>query len=211
MSALRIAVPKGSLLGPVTDRLAAAGFDVSPLKSPGRRLLVESERVEYIVARATDVPTYVEWGAADLGFVGSDVLMEGDFDLFELLDLGVGKCKFVRAAPVERDAGRMNGASGSPLTIATKYPNVAAAHLARRGLQAEIIKLYGSMELAPLTGLADQIIVLMATGRTLADNGLEVIDEITDVSCRLIANYVSYKLKSSEINELVERVNDCSN
>ena len=205
MSALRVALSKGSLLGPTIAALKAAGLDVGPLENPGRQLrLKASGDVEYIIARSADVPTYVEWGAVDIGFVGSDVLMEGKYQLFELLDTGLGRCKFIIAAAkgAPRDADGSNG----PITIATKYPKVAAEYLAREGLQAEIIKLYGAIELAPLVGLADRIIDLMSTGRTLAENGLEVVDEIGDISCRLIANCVSYKLKSSRINELVERL-----
>lgn len=205
MSGLKIALSKGALLGPTITALAAGGLDVGPLKNPGRQLKLKGAGgIEYIIARPADVPTYVEWGAVDIGFAGSDVLMEGKYQLFELLDTGFGRCKFVIAAApgAPREADGSNG----PITIATKYPKVAADYLAREGLQAEIIKLYGAIELAPLVGLADRIIDLMSTGRTLADNGLEVIDEIADISCRLIANCVSYKLKSSRINELVERL-----
>jgi ATP phosphoribosyltransferase len=205
MSRLRLALSKGALLAPVVAGLESAGVDVSPLDSPGRRLHLSTEETEFIVARAADVPTYVEWGAVDVGFVGSDVLMEGDFDVFELLDLGCGRCEFVLAGPAEL-ADQIEKRPAGPLKIATKYPKVAADYLAEKGLQAEIIKLYGSMELAPLVGLADGIVDLMATGRTLAENNLEVIDTITTVSCRLIANYVSYKIKSVEINDLVSRL-----
>lgn len=199
MSKLTIALSKGSLFPPVVDRLEAAGFDVGPLRDPGRRLCLETDEARYVISRAADVPTFVEWGAADVGFVGSDLLMEGDFGVFELLDLGVGRCKFVLAGPVgEEEAG--------PIRVATKYPRVAGRYMERRGRQVEIIKLYGSMELAPLVGLADRIVDLTSTGRTLADNGLVIIEEIASVSCRLIANYVSYKLKSARINELVDKV-----
>ena len=134
--------------------------------------------------------------------------MEGDFDTFELLDLGIGACRFVLAGRTKAAAGGAEEASreNGPRRIATKYPKVAAGYLERCGRQAEIIKLYGSMELAPLVGLADEIVDLSSTGRTLADNGLVVLDEIAQVSCRLIANYVSYKIKSESINELVERL-----
>jgi ATP phosphoribosyltransferase len=213
MSKLKIALSKGSLLEPVIDCLATAGFDIDSLKDPGRRLLLETDDAEYIISRAADVPTFVEWGAVDIGFVGSDVLMEGDYNVFELLDMGVGPCNFVlagRPASVTEEDARPEvgpGSSGAaPFRVATKYPRVAAEYLARRGRQAEIIKLYGSMELAPLVGLADEIIDLSSTGRTLAENGLVIIEEIAPVTCRLIANYVSYKLKSAGINELVEQL-----
>ncbi len=204
MDKLRIAVAKGSLWEPVIERLEAAGFDIEPLRNPGRRLQLETAEVEYVISRAVDVPTFVEWGAVDIGFVGSDILMEEDYDVFELLDLAIGQCRFVLAGRAE--AAGAAPAPGRLQRVATKYPKVAADYLERCGRQAEIIKLYGSMELAPLVGLADEIIDLSSTGRTLADNGLVVIDEIVEVSCRLIANYVSYKMKSSAINELVNKV-----
>lgn len=208
MSKLKIAVSKGSLLTPVIELLGDVGFDTAPLSEPGRRLRLETADAEYVICRATDVPTFVEWGAVDIGFVGSDTLMEGDYDIFELLDLGIGTCQFVLAGRADtavagaEEALRENG----PRRIATKYPKVAAEYLERCGRQAEIIKLYGSMELAPLVGLADEIVDLRSTGKTLAENGLVVLDEIAQVSCRLIANYVSYKIKSATINELVERL-----
>jgi len=197
---LRIALSKGSLLAPSITALSSAGLDVSPLENIGRQLRVGAGDVEYIIARPADVPTYVESGAVDVGFVGSDVLMEGKYQVYELFDFGFGRCKFVLAAPVGSKA------VAGPMTIATKYPKVAGDYLTGRGRQAEIVKLYGSIELAPLVGLADQIIDLMSTGRTIVDNGLEVVEEIADVSCRLIANCVSYKLKSTRISELVARL-----
>lgn len=203
MNRLRIALSKGSLLPPTINSLRLAGLDVAPLENPGRQLRFEVPGdIEYIIARSADVPTYVEWGAVDIGFVGNDVLMESKYQLFELLDMEFGKCKFVLA----KAKGVSKDPSEGQITIATKYPKVAADYLAREGLQAEIIKLYGAIELAPLVGLADRIIDLMSTGKTLAENGLEVVDEIADVSCRLIANCVSYKLKSARINELIEQL-----
>ena len=205
---MKIAISKGSLLKPVVGLLSDVGFDTAPLSETGRRLRLETADAEYVICRATDVPTFVEWGAVDIGFVGSDTLMEGDYDIFELLDLGIGACRFVLAGRVDSVAGGPEEAAreNSPRRIATKYPKVAAEYLERRGRQAEIIKLYGSMELAPLVGLADEIVDLSSTGRTLADNDLVVLDEIAQVSCRLIANYVSYKIESATINELVERL-----
>lgn len=207
MNSLRIALSGGALLEPVIERLEAAGLDAAPLKARGRRLLVSAAGdIEYIIARPTDVPTYVEWGAVDIGLVGSDVLMEEKYQVFELLDLAIGCCKFVLAGPDDSTGEPARRPGKGLLKVATKYTNVAAEYLNRKGLQAEIIKLYGSIELAPLVGLADQIVDLKSTGRTLAENGLKVIDEIAEVSCRLIANYVSYKLKSERINELIEQL-----
>ena len=205
MSKLRIALSKGSLLEPTIASLTKAGFDVAPLRRESRQLrLVAEGGIEYLIARAADVPTYVERGAVDIGFVGSDILMENKYEVVELKDLAFGCCKFILAG--QKKSTDPASDPDSILTIATKYPNIAAEYLARIGRQAEIIKLYGSLELAPLAGLADQIIDLMSTGRTLAENGLEVVDEIADVSCYLIANYVSYKLKSSRIDELAQKV-----
>lgn len=204
---LKIAVSKGALLEPTLRVLAGAGLDVNPLKNGSRRLSFVTADAEFIVARATDVPTYVTYGAVDLGFVGKDVLMEAAPDVVELLDLGYGRCKFVLAGPeAKQTAVDENYSRLGQIRVATKYPRVTEDYFENRGVQVEIIKLYGSIELAPLVGLADRIVDLTSTGRTLAENGLVVFDEIAPVSCRLIANYVSNKLKSTEIAELSARL-----
>jgi len=206
---LRIALPKGSLMEPTLNLLADIGYDVAPVRQGSRKLSFSTEEADFIIARATDVPTYVMYGAVDLGFVGKDVLMESTPDVFELLDLGYGQCKFILAEPVAESAktGEYYRRAGQ-LRVATKYPNVTKNYFERRGLQVETIKLYGSIELAPLAGLADQIVDLLSTGRTLAENNLQVIDEIAPISCRLIANYVSNKLKSAEITDFVARMEE---
>ncbi len=204
---LRIALSKGSLLVKSLEILDDCGYDIAPIKVESRQLYFFDGDVEFIVARAADVPTYVMYGAADLGFVGKDVLMEGAYDLFELLDLGYGRCKFVVAGPKEKrssmdeDYRRLG-----QLRVATKFPRVASEYFEKKGIQVELIKLYGSLEIAPLVGLSDMIVDLMSTGRTLEENNLKVIDEIESISCRLIANYVSDKLKSKEIEEIVSKI-----
>lgn len=204
---LKVALAKGSLLVPTLEVLGKAGFDTAELQDLGRKLMVSTSQADYIIARASDVPTFVEHGAVDIGFVGKDVLMESEKDVFELLDLGYGKCVFALAEAAgasDRTAGRY--ARLGHVRVATKYPKVAEGYFTSRGRQIEIIKLYGSVELAPLVGLADQIVDLVSTGKTLAENHLVVVEEIATVSCRLIANYVSYKLKCSPIDALVAKL-----
>lgn len=206
-SKLKVALAKGSLLSPTLAVLRQAGFDVTGLQDIGRKLMVSTNQADFVIARATDVPTFVEHGAVDIGFVGKDVLMESEKDVFELLDLAYGKCVFALAEAAgasAETAGRY--ARLGYMRVATKYPKVAERYFASRGRQIETIKLYGSVELAPLVGLADQIVDLVSTGKTLAENNLVVVEEIASVSCRLIANYVSYKLKYSPIDDLVTKL-----
>jgi ATP phosphoribosyltransferase len=202
---LRIGLPKGALYADSVARLLAGGIISEPPPEGGRRLLVrDTSGNELLSVRATDVPTYVAYGGLDVAVVGKDVLMEDPADVVELLDLGFGRCRFVLAEREGRDAEvRDSYGHLGQVRVATKYPNVTAAYLAERGVQAEIIKLYGSIELAPLTGLAQQIVDLAATGRTLVENGLVVVDVIAEVSARLIANRASAILKSDEIGRLV--------
>lgn len=196
---------KGLLLEPSYNALVKAGYKLPDIFKQTRKLFFSGEPA-LIIARPTDVPVYVEHGAADVGFVGSDVLMEYEPKVIELLDLQYGSCSFVLAQPKAK-ASQINRKAGlGQLTIATKYPKVTKNYLDKKGIQAEIIKLYGSIELAPLTGLADQLVDLMSTGHTLAANNLEVVEVIAPVSCRLIVNEVSYRLKSNLINELLERL-----
>lgn len=205
---LKIALSKGIIYKPSVDLLKKSGFNVLDLEQPGRRLVLKSaDGISYIIARPADVPTYVEYGAADLGFAGKDALLEGSADVFELLDLGIGKCQFVFAGPkTGLGKGRRTYQQLGQMRIATKYPQVASDYLDKKGLQAEIITLRGSVELAPLTGLADMIIDLMTTGKTLAENNLEVVEKIVDCSARLIANNVSMRLKHKEIEDFKKRL-----
>jgi len=202
---LTIAVPRGALFGGTLDLLDRLGVDTSEVRSNDRKLLFEDAGL--VTMRPSDVPTYVEHGAADIGITGRDVLLEqADREVYELLDLGFGECRMVVAAQRDGDAlGEALRRLGR-LRIATKYPRIAAAHFAETGRQAEVVEVKGSVELAPLTGLVDGIVDLTATGRTLDENGLEVVEEIGTCTARLIANPVAHKLKATEIDELVERI-----
>jgi ATP phosphoribosyltransferase len=191
---LRVAVPKGALFAGCVDVLDRAGLDVEPLRDLGRQLTVIGEGVEYIIAKPTDVPIYVAYGAADVAIAGKDVLVEADLDVAELVDLGFGACRFVVARPEDR-AGNVDDRYRhlGVLRVATKYPRVAEAHFERRGIQVEIVKLHGNIELAPLIGMADVIVDIVATGRTLAENGLVVVDEVFASTARFVANPVALK------------------
>lgn len=209
MSYLRVALPKGRLFESSLELLSRAGYDISELKTDSRKLYMvcSKDKMEYLVAKAFDVPTYVEYGAVDLGLVGKDILMETGKKVFELLDLKYGRCQFVLAAP-QKDRMRTEKSYDrlGEVRVATKYPRVAEEYFSQKGMQVEIIKLSGSIELAPLIGLADQIVDIRATGRTLKENNLVVLDEITQCTTRLVANYISHKLKFAEINEFSSRL-----
>lgn len=190
---LRIALAQGALMKDTLAALAAAGLPVDALAEGGRRLLVASGDVAYVLARPTDVPTYVAHGAADIGVVGKDVLLESEADILELVDLGYGTCRFVVAAPEDSiDRSLDDYRHLGSLEVATKYPRVAERHFQRRGIQVEIIKLGGSVELAPQVGLSDWIVDLVSTGRTLRENRLAIVEEIATCTARLIANRASY-------------------
>jgi ATP phosphoribosyltransferase len=197
---LTVALPKGRVLRAVAPLLVKAGADASILLADDRTLVRESPAasLRFLLLKPDDVPTYVEYGAADLGVCGRDVLLERESDVYQPLDLGVGKCRMVVAGV----AGKPSPA-GVP-RVATKYPRIAAEHFARRGVQADIIHVQGSVELAPLTGLADLIVDLVETGATLTQNGLEEREEITRVSSLLIANRAAYKLRQERVRGLVD-------
>jgi ATP phosphoribosyltransferase len=202
---LTIAVPRGALFKETLDLLDGIGVDTSEVRSNDRKLLFRD--VGIITMRPSDVPTYVEAGAADIGVTGKDVLIEqGEREVYELLDLGYGGCTMVLASvagddPMEEARRRLG-----MMRIATKYPKIAGRHFAATGRQAEMVEVKGSVELAPLTGLADGIVDLTATGTTLRENGLVVREEIVVCTARLIANPVAHKLKATAIDELLERV-----
>jgi ATP phosphoribosyltransferase len=204
---LRLAVPRGALFAESLDLLDAIGVDSAPLRSDSRSLLFPGAQVTVLTLRPSDVPTYVEAGAVDLGITGKDVLMEQqERVVYELLDLGYGYCQMVVATRAgnrfAEDLERRLGA----VRIATKYPRVAGRYFEESGRQAEVIEVKGSVELAPIAGLADGIVDLTATGRTLRENELEVREVIADCTARLVANRVAHKLRQSEIDELVERI-----
>jgi ATP phosphoribosyltransferase len=204
---LTIAVPRGALFGETLDLLDRLGIDTRAVRENERRLIFPELGV--ITTRPSDVPTYVEHGAADIGITGKDVLLEqADREVYELLDLGYGYCRMIVAA---RDG---DDPLGEPLRrrgsvrIATKYPRIAHDHFARTGRQAEIVEVKGSVEIGPLTGLVDAIVDLTASGRTLAENHLVEHEQIVECTARLIANPVSHKLKAAAVDSLVQKMRE---
>ncbi len=199
---ITIAMPKGRIFEEAADLLRQAGYELPPEFEDSRKLIidVEEESFRFILAKPMDVPTYVEHGVADLGIAGKDVMLEEERDVYELLDLQISKCYLAVAG---LPGTRMNDVAPK---IATKYPNVAARYFREQGEQVEIIKLNGSIELAPLIGLSDRIVDIVSTGRTLVENGLVEYERIVDITSRLIVNPVSYRMKDERINELVERL-----
>lgn len=204
---LTIALPKGRIMKEAIGVFKAAGVDFSAILRDERRLIAENvkERLRFMVIRSQDVPTYVEYGAADLGVAGKDVLMEEERDLYEPLDLGIGACRMVVAEPAELSGGD-NPRHWTRVRVATKYPNITLRYFLEKGIQVEIIKLYGSIELAPLLGLSERIVDLVQTGETLRKNGLVEVEDIMPVTSKLICNRASLKTKPSRVSELVDRL-----
>lgn len=201
---LTIAMPKGRIFEEASDLLRKAGFQLPPEFEDSRKLIIDvpEENFRFILAKPMDVPTYVEHGVADLGIAGKDVMLEEERDVYELLDLQISKCYLAVAGLPDTE---MNNVAPK---IATKYPNVAAAYFRQQGEQVEIIKLNGSIELAPIIGLADRIVDIVSTGRTLVENGLVEYEQIVSITSRLIVNPVSYQIKDERIRELVERLSE---
>ena len=201
-STLTIALSKGKLFEPAMELLARVGLISRKISGESRRLVFENPAsgTTIMIVRPSDVPTYVEYGAVDAGIVGADVLMEQATDVYEPLDLGFGACRLAVAAPAAiKSNGRL-----SKLRVATKYPNVTERHFTHKGIPIEIIKLYGSIELAPMVGLADCIVDLISTGKTLKAHHLVVKEIIASSTARLIVNRASLKLKYQRINDLIE-------
>jgi ATP phosphoribosyltransferase len=209
---LTIAVPRGALFGGTVDLLTGIGLDTEELRSNDRRLLFED--IGVITMRPSDVPTYVEAGAAELGVTGKDVLLEqapqrpgeGGHEVYELLDLGFGRCTMVLASKAGPDPALAALRRLGVMRVATKYPRIAARHLEETGRQAEIVEVKGSVELAPLTGMVEAIVDLTATGTTLRENNLVVREEIAVCTARLIANPVAHKLRATQIDDLLEQL-----
>ncbi|MBB4663665.1 ATP phosphoribosyltransferase [Conexibacter arvalis] len=202
---LTIAVPRGALMREALDLLDTIGIDTSEVRANDRKLLFEE--VGIVTMRPSDVPTYVEAGAADIGITGKDVLMEqSEREVYELLDLGFGRCVMVLASVAGDDPAAEALRRLGVMRVATKYRKIAMAHFERTGRQAEIVEVKGSVELAPLTGMVDAIVDLTATGTTLRENGLVVREEIVVSTARLIANPVAHKLKAAAIDDLLERL-----
>jgi ATP phosphoribosyltransferase len=206
VNGLKIAVPRGALLGETLDLLDRLGVETHEVRDNDRKLLFDE--VGIVTMRPSDVPTYVEAGAADIGITGKDVLMEqSEREVYELLDLGYGACTMVLATAAGEDRAAEALRRLGVVRIATKYPRIAARYFTDTGRQAEIVEVKGSVELAPLTGLAEGIVDLTATGTTLRENGLVVREEIVRCTARLIANPVAHKLKAAALDGLLERVN----
>ena len=204
MNNLRVAVPKGNIFEDALRVLRGAGLPVEVLRENDRKLFYETEGTEFIVSRPSDVPVFVEYGAADVGIVGKDVLEEQEPNVVELRDLGTGGCRMVLAAPAEKAPEvRQAIAHAEVVHVATKFPHTARRYFEGIGRQAEIIALHGSIELAPLVGLAECIVDLTATGTTLRENNLVVLDEVSTSTARLIANRSSYRLRNKDIAGLV--------
>jgi ATP phosphoribosyltransferase len=205
MSELRIAVPRGTMFDDTLDLLDRLGIDTSEVRENDRKLLFEQSGI--VTMRPSDVPTYVEAGAADIGITGKDVLMEqSEREVYELMDLGYGRCRMVLASVEGEDRAEVALRRLGVVRIATKYPKIAARHFLETGRQAEIVEVKGSVELAPLTGLAEGIVDLTATGTTLRENRLVVREEIAVCTARLIANPVAHRLRATMIDGLMERV-----
>ncbi len=206
---LKLAVPRGALLGETLDVLDAIGVDTSGPRSDSRSLIFETEGLILVTMRPSDVPTYVEAGAADVGITGKDVLLEqSDRVVYELLDLGFGRCRMVLAG--RRGDSRLGEAQRrlGMTRIATKYPRIAERYFEGTGRQIETIEVKGSVELAPLTGLGDGIVDLVASGRTLEENDLEVREEIVECTARLVANRVAHKLRAAEVDALTAKLRE---
>ena len=207
LNGLKLAVPRGAMFRETLDLLDALGVDTSEVRANDRKLLFED--VGLVTMRPSDVATYVEAGAADLGITGKDVLAEQpERAVYELLDLRVGPCVMVVASVAGEDRATEALRRLGVMRIATKYPRIASRHFERTGRQVEIVEVKGSVELAPLTGLAEGIVDLTATGTTLRENGLVVREEILASTARLIANPVAHKLRAAEIDDVVARLRE---
>ena len=204
---LTLAIPRGALFGGTLDLLDAIGIDTSQARGDSRSLIFELPEVTLVTMRPSDVPTYVESGAADVGITGKDVLLEqSERPVYELLDLDYGACRMVVATPADGTSLDELEHRFGQVRIATKYLRVAGRYFEESGRQVELIEVKGSVELAPLVGLADGIVDLVATGRTLVENGLEEREHIVRCTARLVANRVSHKLRAREIDQLTEKL-----
>ena len=204
MDYITIALPKGKLFGISADLLAKAGYTAQDLSEKSRKLVItnEEKKIRFIISKTADVPTYVEYGAADIGIIGKDVLTESGMDVYELLDLGSGRCHLMMA--VNKACKREKLTDYAHTRVATKFPHIAERFFNSKGMQMEYIKLNGSIELGPIVGLSESIVDIVETGTTLKENNLEEIAYIMDATARLICNRVSFKLKFDRINQLTE-------
>jgi ATP phosphoribosyltransferase len=206
---LKVAIPKGYLFEPCIKILMEAGYSTAPLKDRGRKLIIRSEKdsIQYIISRPMDIPVYVEYGACDIGFSGKDYLVEKESNVYELLDLKCGKCRLILATlKNEVEKVKDHYSQFGSIKIATSYPKIAKKYFDQKGIQAEIIKLYGSVELAPVLGIADEILDLTSTGRTLKEHDLVEMEEIFESTVRVIANITSYRIRYDEISGFIKKI-----
>ena len=199
---LRVALTKGRLEEKTVALFEKMGYDCSAVRDKGRRLILPVGNMEFVLAKAADVITYVERGVCDIGVVGKDTIMEYGQSFYEVLDLGFGRCRFALAGPAGQDF--YAGYAGK--TVASKYVNVARRFFEIRGMDVDVVKIEGSVELAPLLGLADAIVDIVETGSTLRENGLEVYETVAQVSARMIVNIASMKLRKNEIEPLLAQI-----
>lgn len=205
MKPLRIALTKGRLEKDTLALFERMGLDTDAVRNKGRRLILPvGQEIEVVLAKAADVITYVEHGVCDMGVVGKDTIAESGGRFYEVLDLGFGKCRFAVAAPSGKDIF----GGYHEITVASKYPTVARRFFERRGMDVRIIKIEGSVELAPLIGLADCIVDIVETGATLKENGLDVVTDVMPISARVVVNMAAMKLRQEEINSLVSRMQE---
>lgn len=205
MTVVTIALPKGRLADDTIAILERCGVDCSEINAKSRKLIFYDRTNDYrfILVKPTDVPTYVEQGVADVGVAGKDTLMESNLPLYEMLDLGLGRCKLC-VCGVSHAYER--GITSSNLCVATKYPNITRNYYAQKGENIRIIKLNGSVETGPLLGLSDVILDIVESGRTLRENGLEALEDVCEISARVVVNRVSLKTKGAKIKELIEKI-----
>ncbi len=204
-SRLRFAIPKGALFSGAVDVLSRIGVDTRGLEESGRQLIVVTDDFEFVISKPSDIPIYVATGAADVGIAGADVLAELQVDVVEILDLGFGACKMVVAEPlVPREDPQQVYEHLGVIRVATKYPRITERHYSRKGVQVEVVKLNGNIEIAPLIGMADQIVDITQTGTTLRKNDLRIVEDVMFASARFIANPGSLRTRSLQVGELVQ-------
>ncbi len=204
MDKIVAAFPKGRLFEQTIEIFYHAGILPEKIQPQSRKLILETEEFKFLLVRAKDVPTYVEYGVADIGVAGDDVLLESEADVYRPIDLGIGACNIVVAGLPE--SKRLYESNPTSIKVSTKYPKIAKSFFMEKGIETQIIELYGSIELAPLLGLSDFIVDIVETGRTLKENGLVVIDHIRPSSAKLIVNRASYKTKSMKLSTVFEKI-----
>lgn len=206
---LKIAIPKGYLFGECLKLLKKAGYNTELLENKDRKLVIHSpvDSIKYIISRPMDIPIYVEHGACDIGFAGKDVLAEKESKIYELLDLQNGRCRLVLAT-IKNETQKVKNhyQHFGSVKVATSYPNIARKYFNAKGIQAEIIKLHGSVELAPILGIADEILDITSSGKTMEENNLAEMENIMESTTRLIANIASYKIKYNEIDSFIKNI-----